>query len=440
VTKGILATLIVLAFLLVLVPVQVEAGPYMGGYLKENANITDRVLVTVNYAGTQADQIPYYTHLMGVSSIAGGSGLSPSGWTYQNVVGLMRNNHVYWQPQGWYENSQEYPGPIWDVGRGYYLFYYERMDIAYGKVIYTLYVYQDSTAYNNDEPTYIYLWSHPTSDSNFLVGRQWHSGNWYKHFQFGVESEQAFTTTNWQELNAHACYYDGADWRYTEGRVCHGDTALITWTYQGWAVGGSTYDGVNKTYSFDDWVCWNYSGTTIPDDSQLWSGSGIVSDTVFKPYHAGILKGAVSFAGRGAPPNDRWIEPFEVKLFEPGNLDNVLWEGTATTNNTGVFNITDLTPGTYDIGIKNWTCLSELETGVDLSGEAMVDFGTTREGDANDDDYINILDSSALSSAFGSSEGDPNWNPHCDFNRDGHINILDASILASNYGQHGNLR
>lgn len=245
-------------------------------------------------------------------------------------------------------------------------------------------------------------------------------------------------------MNNHACYYDDTDWRYVEGWVCRGATAAITWNETGapFGIGGLNYTGVNKTYTSDDMVCWKYTGTTISDDSLLWSGSGIVSDAVSTPYRVvATLEGHVSFPGRGTPPDNRWIEPFEVKLFEPGNLDNVLWEGAATTNDTGVFTITDLTPGAYDIGIKNWTGLSELETGVVLpgGGGAYVDFGTTREGDANNDDYVNILDASALNHAFGSSEGDPNWNPHCDFNRDGVINILDASILASNYGQRGDL-
>jgi len=160
---------------------------------------------------------------------------------------------------------------------------------------------------------------------------------------------------------------------------------------------------------------------TVPEDAQPGNytfGSGFLEHYIADtgPYIASIggecktavigvenatLEGLVSFQGRGTPPNDRWIEPFEVKLFEPGNLDNVLWEGTATTNNTGVFIITDLTPDSYDIGIKNWTCLSELETGVVLSGGVVteVDFGTTREGDIDNDDWVYLGDQSALCSA-----------------------------------------
>jgi len=156
----------------------------------------------------------------------------------------------------------------------------------------------------------------------------------------------------------------------------------------------------------------------------------------------GTLQGKVSFQARGSPPNDRWIEPFDVKLFEPGNLDNVLWEGTATTNNRGYFFITNLTVDTYDIGIKNWTCLSELETGVvlrDGGKTTLVDFGTTREGDADGNDAVTIMDFSLLAGAFGATPADPNWNPNCDFNRDSAVTITDFSLLAGSFGQCGDL-
>ena len=79
---------------------------------------------------------------------------------------------------------------------------------------------------------------------------------------------------------------------------------------------------------------------------------------------------------------------FYLKLVEAGNLDNVTWTGTAITNTTGVFTITRLIPGTYDIGIKNWTCLSEVNTSVTLTADntTVADFGTTREGDIDNND------------------------------------------------------
>jgi len=153
------------------------------------------------------------------------------------------------------------------------------------------------------------------------------------------------------------------------------------------------------------------------------------------------LEGHVSFSGRGSAPCGTWIEPFVVKGFQPGNLTNELWNGTATTNNTGVFTITGLTPGTYDIGIKNWTSLSELVTNVTLSAgvTTYVDFGTIRVGDANNDDYITISDRTLLYGGWGTGEGDPGWRPYCDFNNDGYLTISDRTLLYGNWGQSGDL-
>jgi hypothetical protein len=166
----------------------------------------------------------------------------------------------------------------------------------------------------------------------------------------------------------------------------------------------------------------------------------LIIDTDPSAISTATLEGHVTFTERGSN-NTKWAESFNVTLFEAGNLSNVLWTGNATTNNIGVFTVSGLTPATYDIEIKNWTCLSELVTNQTLTAgnTTVVNFGTTREGDANNDDHITILDVSSLASSYDSSEGDPDWNPHCDFNRDGNISILDASALVSNYGQDGDL-
>jgi len=136
-----------------------------------------------------------------------------------------------------------------------------------------------------------------------------------------------------------------------------------------------------------------------------------------------------------------YLRGFLVRGFEPGNLTNELWNGTATTNNTGVFTITNLTPGTYDIGIKNWTSLSELETNVTLTAgnTTVVDFDTTREGDANNDDWVTCKDFDLLVPSYGTWEGGPGWDPHCDFNRNGWIDAADFAIMIFNWGQRGDL-
>jgi parallel beta-helix repeat protein len=152
------------------------------------------------------------------------------------------------------------------------------------------------------------------------------------------------------------------------------------------------------------------------------------------------LEGHVSFSGRGSN-NTKWAEPFVVKGFEHNNLTHVLWTTNATTNNTGVFTITGITPGTYDVGIKNWTCVSEVVTGVTLTAgnTTVVDFGTTREGDSNNDDWIVLSDRTILYTGWGSQSPNPGYNAHADFNRDGWLTLADRTIMYTYWAQHGDL-
>jgi hypothetical protein len=179
---------------------------------------------------------------------------------------------------------------------------------------------------------------------------------------------------------------------------------------------------------------------SLSDDADWLSESPENGSCTLHMSVTSVLKAHVNFLGRGAAPDDRWIEPFEVWLFNPGTTD-VVWNGTRTTNNTGWFNISDVVVGTYDMGIKNWTCLSEVVTNVTVSEGvgAVADFGTTREGDADNSDLINMLDKGALADAWNTWLGQPLWDPNCDFNRDGIINMLDKGPLALNWGQWGDL-
>jgi hypothetical protein len=140
---------------------------------------------------------------------------------------------------------------------------------------------------------------------------------------------------------------------------------------------------------------------------------------------AATLQGRVTLQGRPAAPNDRWVVSLTVKI-----------GGTnygATTDSAGYFTITGLTPGTYNICVKNSHTLSTGKTGVVLvTGTNAVDFGALREGDANNDDFITIVDFSVLAAGFF-----PAYDARADFNQDGYVNINDFSLLALNFGAHG---
>jgi len=152
------------------------------------------------------------------------------------------------------------------------------------------------------------------------------------------------------------------------------------------------------------------------------------------------LEGHVTFPGALQGP--RWVRGLEVRFFNSTTGNETAWSPmNATTNSTGVFNITGIDPGTYNISIKNWTCLSEVNSSVTLGAgnTTVVDFGMTREGDSNNDDWIVLADRTILYTGWGTQQGGAGWNAHCDFNRDGWLTLADRTIMYTYWAQHGDL-
>jgi len=151
----------------------------------------------------------------------------------------------------------------------------------------------------------------------------------------------------------------------------------------------------------------------------------------------GTLKGQVSFSGRGNAPGSTWIEAFVVKFFVPGELGQALRTEVATTNETGVFTVDNVTAGLYDIGIKNNTCLSEVETNVTMTAGNVtwVNFGTIREGDCAPphDDWVSFTDWQDLIGHAGQAYA------NADFNRNGFVDFADWQMLIGNADQKGDL-
>ena len=56
------------------------------------------------------------------------------------------------------------------------------------------------------------------------------------------------------------------------------------------------------------------------------------------------------------------------------------------------------------------------------------------EGDVNNDNKVNIFDLAAVGLAYGSREGEGNWNGDADLNMDGQVNIFDMATVGKNYG------
>lgn len=289
--KRILVILSIIFILLLFTSAQVSAtNPYMGGYFNMYGKLTtNSVLLKVNFETTDASQIPCDSWLAGLTSVAGANGLSPTGYVYQNGVALECDNRAWWRPQAFLGPYPQYMWsyPVFGTDSGDYAAFYARTNISSGILNYKLYVYRDQDDIDRDRPYITYTYNRPTTDSNFLVGITDYGGTLYKHFQFGVESFIRIEHFPWEVLNDKASFYyePYGIWLYTGARVCWHDSAWITWWYS-WKVrvGKERYLGVNTKYTGNDIVCWQFTGTIIPDNSVLWYAWGQPSQEVTDPY------------------------------------------------------------------------------------------------------------------------------------------------------------
>lgn len=152
----------------------------------------------------------------------------------------------------------------------------------------------------------------------------------------------------------------------------------------------------------------------------------------------GTLNGSVVLQGRPAAPNAQWQVPLTVDFYAEENMTTPAFSKSVTTDNSGNFIITDITPGNYKIAVKNGHTLkkvSQLETFG--SGLKTINFGTLKEGDANGDNTVDELDFSLLLNSFYKALGDPGFDIRTDFNDDSLVDEFDFSLLLNSYYQIG---
>jgi hypothetical protein len=125
-----------------------------------------------------------------------------------------------------------------------------------------------------------------------------------------------------------------------------------------------------------------------------------------------------------------------VKFYELGT-SNLLLSTTANVDAAGNFTVADLTPGAYSIAVKTATTLQVMQDATLNSGANPVNFGQLLSGDANNDNIVDLVDFSLLSTGFFILPGEPGYDLTADFNNDGIVDLVDFSILSTNFGQSG---
>jgi len=148
--------------------------------------------------------------------------------------------------------------------------------------------------------------------------------------------------------------------------------------------------------------------------------------------------GSVALQGRPSSDCIGNVISLTMRLIQNGQ---VVHTAEVSTSTRATFTIT-VPSGTYDVCIKGATTLSRRLNNVVFvpATPTSVDFGTLLEGDANNDDIINVLDTVLVGQAMGTVPGDPYWNDSCDFNRDGIVDEVDLILLQANFGKVGDCR
>jgi hypothetical protein len=139
-------------------------------------------------------------------------------------------------------------------------------------------------------------------------------------------------------------------------------------------------------------------------------------------------------------PDAGWVVPLTVRFFSPGAdvlNDTPTYEFNLTTTksaNAAVCEATGVAPGTYDItAISEHTLMNVKRNVVISEPNTSVDLGTLLEGNANQDNIVNLDDYAILSMCWLVSKTQAEYDPMTDFDRNEFINTADLSLLAANW-------
>ncbi|MFZ1488554.1 MAG: hypothetical protein WAS51_01305, partial [Ilumatobacteraceae bacterium] len=179
--------------------------------------------------------------------------------------------------------------------------------------------------------------------------------------------------------------------------------------------------------------------TVTPRASDVTYGGSILGSLTgaTRIVLTGTIEGHLTLQRPNPAPHPSWSVPIAFNLYAAGQPNPVM-QATPTTNQSGVFNLTLGTlPGSYDACIKNRHTLQS-KVPVSLTwGTNVLNLGTLKEGDADNNNVVSILDFSILATTFGKCVGAGGYDDRPDFNEDDCVTILDFSSLASNFGQMG---
>lgn len=151
------------------------------------------------------------------------------------------------------------------------------------------------------------------------------------------------------------------------------------------------------------------------------------------PSEDGIVTGTVDLADISSEAGKSVV----VELRNPGSL-TAFQTATVTLGAGGTFSVNTTHVGLCDVAIKGSHWGRKVVANVNVSPVGAVVSATLPiNGDANNDNAVDLLDYFDLSDSYNLSLGDSGFNAECDFNDDTSVDLLDYFILSDNYNLNG---
>lgn len=165
---------------------------------------------------------------------------------------------------------------------------------------------------------------------------------------------------------------------------------------------------------------------------------GVVNDDLPLSYVSFSVRAATTVTVSGQVDLQGCTNPAQTVFFHlsPLNGDRSLHR-VVQLGADGSFTLAGIPPQPYEVWVKGTKWLAKLMH-IDASfgnvTDALFDLPA---GDANSDNFVDVLDLDILLQAFDSVPGDMRWQEGADFNCDYSVDVLDLDLLIQNFDRAG---
>lgn len=207
------------------------------------------------------------------------------------------------------------------------------------------------------------------------------------------------------------------------------------------ASGGDSGDDLNWRFLLNHFWGENAQGTWTIQMTDGAAGTVGTWNSYAIKVNCGELAGARKIEGH--LDLQEWqgskARAVELDVFEPGSVTPMV-SVSAQVGSDGNFTVAPVLPdGTYDLAMKTGHWLRKRLNGLVFSDGNTISpkSWSLVNGDANEDNVVNVLDYSRLSDSYNLSVGEPGFDSNCDFNGDESVDLLDYFILSDSYNRVG---